>query len=74
MSEQLTTVRLLGRLQIPGGAMLNARERCILAADVAEDLISRGAAEPIQQESKAPDRPPADKMIHFGPVRKGDKR
>lgn len=80
MNEQLTKVRLLGRLQIPGGAMFNPGEGCAFAPDIAADLIRRGIAEIVetQEESEMPakkalEKAPVDKMIKFAP-NKGGKR
>lgn len=57
---ELVSVELTDRLQVRGGGLLLRGEVAAFAPDVAEDLIARGLARAVR---KAPEAPPADKMV-----------
>lgn len=63
---KLVTIRLLQGCVVPNGACYNAGEEVGFPPDVAEDLVARGVARP----AKAPDGPPADKMVGGAPAKK----
>lgn len=84
MTESLVRVRLLGQCTVRGGALYNPGDCAAFAPEVAGDLLHRGIAELLDEEespmpatpaTKAPDRPPKDKMIHrLQPWTKGGQR
>ena len=63
------TVRLLAPVMSQTGGHWNTGEIVGFAPEIASALIARGVAERIEI-SKAPDRPPADKMIKGAPLKK----
>ena len=63
------TVRLLAPVTSQLGGHWNAGELVGFAPEIASGLITRGVAERLEI-SKAPDRPPADKMMKGAPLKK----
>jgi len=82
-ADDLTTVRLRSNLTVRGGARFNSGETISLDSAMAQVLVDTGIAElspqrtaekePTMPASKAPDRPPNDKMVHQAPWRKGGR-
>lgn len=82
-AEQETMVRLRSNLTVRGGARFNTGETISLDSAMAQRLLSTGLAElppqppsekePTMPASKAPDRPPNDKMVHQAPWKKGGR-
>ena len=69
MSGDVVRVRLAASTRVHGGAQYAAGEVAAFPADIAEQLIARGAAERVPgpaQEEKAPTGPPRDTMVRFG--------
>lgn len=78
-------VRFLGPRStlVPGGPQYHPGEVADIRDDLAARFLRAGWAElpdapakkpPAEAESKAPARPPQDKMIHRPPVQKGPAR
>jgi len=82
-ADDLTTVRLRSNLRVRGGAHHNKGDVIGIDQSIAKKLVASGLAEHVPQPqeseeltmpaSKAPDRPPNDKMVHQAPWKKGGR-
>lgn len=64
---ELVAVELLARVHHPSGGSWNRGETAGFAPDEAARLVRQGLARPV----KAPEAPPADRMVKGPPIKKG---